>query len=260
MRKWVAPDSGSENSSDDGKEVDNDGTKLVVQHHPVVVPAPHENPSDSLSIVVKVSNSSGDKVNIKNQLITLFNRSSKRKVKVCVIGSAGVGRTSIVTCMKTLLFSMFRFFGYMINEMSDFVEFIDDDDVRAPQVQLGSTVITFAIFDICNEKSLTAVVQKCFNYVEVGNEYLIGNKMDLEYWRVVSVADGLKASNPFGSQYFEVSTLTGQHLDHLMDLVLSAMIVDFNTNKAELVRLFREYSAEVPKKLLKIWYIYKLLD
>jgi hypothetical protein len=84
------------------------------------------------------------------------------------------------------------------------------------------TVLLF-VFDISNEKSFQEAVQlqkTSTSAKGVLASALIGNKLDFEFWRAVSVSQGMKAAADAGIPYVEVSAHTGKHIEVLTDAIL----------------------------------------
>jgi len=113
------------------------------------------------------------------------------------------------------------------------------DDCLPPSGSSSSEghVLVLSVYDICNEKSFDfSVNDQCKKFASEFQTVLVGNKVDLEYWRQVKVEKAVEAIKTVGAStvrsakasgqevgsldYLEVSAHTGLHVGFLMDMVL----------------------------------------
>lgn len=181
--------------------------------------------------------------------------STKRGVMVHVVGMKGVG----VSALTAIIANTIR--GLLAD--SPYTKYVDVSELiplaePLPNVQ----TIVFFIFDLCNEKSLAYVeklradeFKKKYYSLPTTSIALVGNKIDMEYWRKVPVTKGAEAAtnmNSFGKcvKYCEISCHTGQHVEYLIDIVLQGVFVSLNTNPEGVSKLIQSIKWKKEKKEL----------
>jgi hypothetical protein len=160
---------------------------------------------------------------------SIISKGPMRRTAVHILGSKGVGKTSLATALKEALSFTFEYITGK-STLSDFVTIRDGEPVATTREE----VVVLVVYDICSPSSLTAALGEFDRGVKLGSasntNILVGNRIDLEYWRRVSVEEGAKVaidSNP-RLQYMEVSALTGMHVDLLADIVLRRVLLNLN--------------------------------
>lgn len=162
-------------------------------------------------------------------------------IKCCIIGSCGVGKTSIIKkyldkTIKNTETTLGAIFWTMthnpINTTTGFkIDFWDTAGQERynsliPMYSRNSDIIiiTFDIADTQSffdlEKWLNTVSPYCNN----SNFLLVGNKIDMELYRQVFESDVLnfiKKHKKYQMKYFETSAITGHNIPELFQYILS---------------------------------------
>jgi hypothetical protein len=83
------------------------------------------------------------------------------------------------------------------------------------------------VFDITNEQSLNHIksMKASLSTIVSSKLFLIGNKMDLEYWRRVRINDAAECADSLYTPYWETSLLTGQETPVLAAVVISELMM-----------------------------------
>lgn len=180
---------------------------------------------------------------MQNSAKTVRNGNTFRicETTVYLIGDANVGKRTI----KVLLEHSIRIFAEFLNNSAEGFSVRDVDKVVRFVIPAGpdltavldsrSSIVLLYIYDICDPNSLANAVSacKCHQVDSLGPlpqirdavRCLVGNKIDMEFWRRVAVMDGINASKASNSSFVEISGHSGQHVDFLMDVVVRACFV-----------------------------------
>jgi hypothetical protein len=153
-----------------------------------------------------------------------------RRTAVHILGPDSVGKSALaLTLEKALIFALKYISG--LTTLSGFIKIHDGE----PVVSTLEEIVVLSVYDICVPKSLTTAVSEFSRNVKMGSgsnitNILVGNRIDLEYWRRISVEEGARAAMDSGPSvlYVEVSALTGMHVDRLVDIVLRRMLPNLN--------------------------------
>ena len=142
------------------------------------------------------------------------------KCPVYVFGESGVGVSSICNLLKVALrqFCQELQCNRAVQEIiSKNVSFFENETALPSPAEHA---VLLYVYDVCDEKSLEGAIARQKRGSSFPSTYLVGNKMDLEYWRQVPVAKGEAMARAMKAKFCEVSALSGQHIDHLLDVVL----------------------------------------
>lgn len=166
-------------------------------------------------------------------LTEFIKQGPKQLTDVYIIGPDKVGKTLLAAALNKAVAFIFE----QVTGLKLFANFITIHDGERPVIQTLNEVVIFAVYDVCTPKSLTAAVTefKRGGVSASGANVLVGNRIDLEYWRRVSVEDGAKAvvdANITGLQYVECSAFTGMHVDVLADIVLRCALPNLRLPEA----------------------------
>ena len=182
-----------------------------------------------------------------------------------IVGSTSVGKKTI----KLLLEYAFDLIVAAINHLMGYDAILDAKKLLNvqtcaadvdEQTNISSTrnVILLGIYDICQVNSAQYIASRCRRLKEsnpiISNCCLVGNKIDLEYWRVVTVQDGYNAAKTINASFVEISAFSGQHIDILLDTVLTCCFPKLRDNKVskDLVGYVRQNDHDdTMEKLLK---------
>ena len=196
-----------------------------------------------------------EKGTIDRCILQIFDSKSQHKVTVYVTGRGNAGKTTFLSEIRVLLSQIYA----LISPDCDFNEAISFVDGYIPSLVSGGTHIVFYLYDICDGSALenfrkdkpfrqfskSGVNAKCV---------LVGNKIDLEYWRKCDVKAGRAAAVFARSKFIEISCLTGQHLDFIADVILAEVFPSL-TNTAIAAECVAAISApkSPPKVRLTGW-------
>ena len=147
-------------------------------------------------------------------------------VKVHIIGipKTPVGKTTVTRILQEIIESL---------QLSAHVTILADENFVA-----GGTdnVLSVCVYDVCNVKSFEYCVEKCCQSTNALRTVLVGNKIDLEYWRQVSVRRAAstildinrkRRSENCGAHpvtFLEISAYTGLHIGYLVDEILRIVL------------------------------------
>jgi GTPase SAR1 family protein len=136
---------------------------------------------------------------------------------VYIVGSASVGKSALVTTLN-------NFFGFMGVQG---LTVSSRSDIDTSEIDENSFVIF--LYDICSQDSFNSI---CRSHMILSTptfkSVLVGNKLDLEYWRKVTIASALNQARSMGTTLVEISTKLGIHLDIICDLILNCAFQELN--------------------------------
>jgi hypothetical protein len=149
----------------------------------------------------------------------------RRDVVVHLIGKTQVGKLTT----KTLLESFLR-------ESLHIISRLDASPLQNVSVMIGAPPLVvqedigrlvLCLFDISDADSFK-VAEKLLQPLRPRQKItkvLVGNKIDLEYWRRVGVGSGVRLATVMDCKYCEISAHVGMHVDLLVDMVFREMFV-----------------------------------
>lgn len=151
---------------------------------------------------------------------------------VYLFGDSGVGVSTVRNLLREALLQFCR--TLPTEQVNRAVQAIIDKKVKyfenKPLTNSDSNDVVLYIYDVCSQSSLEGAVAKAEakgskrrvanSSVTNVDTFLIGNKMDMEYWRQVPVFKGEEAAKTLKVKFCEISALTGQHIDLLLDVLL----------------------------------------
>lgn len=154
------------------------------------------------------------------------------KVTICIVGANGVGKSSIMLSIQSI-FELVH--SFLINENSsrykkvDLTKCLSILELSLPcVVSEEKNTIYFYVFDICDPTTLDTCLDHIKKNSTPSNRHkkslLLGNRIDCEYWRRVSLSKGTESALLKSLPYYEVSTHSGQHIPLLVDIILSEIL------------------------------------
>ncbi|OHT06525.1 Ras-related protein Rab-6.1 [Tritrichomonas foetus] len=168
--------------------------------------------------------------------------SQNQAFKVVFIGETSVGKTSIIT--RALQYEISDEYkptvggNYFLKNVNH-----NGQDIRlnlwdtAGQERFRSMIPIYfrdanaiiIVYDISNRESFT----QCDYWIDQMNDvenkilkFFVGNKIDLENERVVSVDEGRNKAEHYNAAYFEVSAKSGNGIEELFELIGERCISD----------------------------------
>jgi hypothetical protein len=155
-----------------------------------------------------------------SRAVDIFSKSSPLTVQLSIVGDDGVGKRDLAKLLKILL----KEIGAAVGANMDGSMSITTTNVIPVLHQPGTNSIVFLVYDICRPESFAHLKNSQRAVISTKDTYFIGNKIDLEYWRKVSVFEASYAAAVyFQIGHIEVSVLTGLHIDYLVDIIIRAM-------------------------------------
>jgi hypothetical protein len=183
-----------------------------------------------------------DKKIIQEAQIIFDNR---RAVSVYIHGNNGVGKKTIRDVLQAILKMVFDYLetDICINPKSrtngnlmDLVSIsIGDIPMVIPK---DNPTVYFLIYDICDIGSYDFAIKTLRKLTftslpEMFKPCLVGNKIDLEYWRRVSLKDADNiATNELHYNFIEVSAFTGMNVCYMADMIMRQVFPTLNIAKA----------------------------
>jgi tRNA U34 5-carboxymethylaminomethyl modifying GTPase MnmE/TrmE len=161
-----------------------------------------------------------------------FGSGLKHIVKVFISGAPGVGKTSLKCVLDEITRNIFcAMYSQAGNDMFNrYVTITEDQPPAAVPTSNVHKWLFVDMYDICSEKSLTDIVQH--RRARGFKSILVGNKIDMEFWRTVSLERG--RDHAVGGKFVEVSALSGQHVDFIVDAILQELGQDIASLKKKL--------------------------
>lgn len=151
--------------------------------------------------------------------IDLFSDWNGDRVEIFVFGKQGCGKSCFSRLLNGLCLRIFSIASPDV-DMNSYISIVEATSNCPP----SAGCMAFYIYDICDINGITDFKScNAFHATETTTKYLIGNKIDLEYWRKVDVASGRKAARDHHSKFCEVSCLTGLHVDIVVDTILKTI-------------------------------------
>lgn len=146
-------------------------------------------------------------------------------VNIYIIGNDETGKQRLADVLTAILRRVCTIISPDIKKQHDLVKSFTTHVINSQSsfLQNCDSCVFFFLYDISSPQSLSSVTSKIATVKGKDNIYLIGNKIDLEYWRKVSVYNGVSEAKSVGAIFLEISSLTGQHVDYLVDVVLKEM-------------------------------------
>jgi hypothetical protein len=148
--------------------------------------------------------------------------------KTCyIIGAKNVGKKTLSALLNKIV-SLLRLYIFVKGEISGLqnhaVKFIVSEDISSG---IETNSVIFLVFDITNEQSLNRIksMKASLSTIVSSKLFLIGNKMDLEYWRRVRINDAVECADSLHTPYWETSLLTGQETPVLAAIVISELMM-----------------------------------
>ena len=108
-------------------------------------------------------------------------------------------------------------------------------------------------YDITNRKSFESIRDFWYNYVKenIAGDlpliYLVGNKIDLVEYRVISDEEGKSLANDLNMKYFGVSAKTGENVDILFNDIVNSLIKKYPINKIDVKKPKKKDNKKEPK-------------
>ena len=154
------------------------------------------------------------------------------KVKVIIVGNAGVGKTNILYRLVNKEFMS----QYQATIAVDFLVYTVEFAERIFKLVLMDTAgceafrsirrgyytnCSFAIivYDITDQDSFNGVkdwINDCKNYANENiHMVLVGNKIDLGETRKISTEEGTELANEYNMDFFECSAKTGENIESI---------------------------------------------
>ena len=170
-------------------------------------------------------------VSLSSSLFELLATLPRTHVTVHVTGMPEVptGKTTITRLLQKLIDSI---------HLSDYVTLLDHvfpvDDL--PSNVHSDTVLVMCVYDVCNVKSFEYCVEKYCRPTNAPRTVLVGNKIDLEYWRLVSVRRAASTILDINRKrrsenceahpvtFLEISAYTGLHIGYIVDEILRIVL------------------------------------
>ena len=116
-------------------------------------------------------------------------------------------------------------------------------------------------YDVTKRKSFESIRDYWYNYVkeniagDLPLMYLVGNKIDLVEYRVISDEEGKSLANDLNMKYFGVSAKTGENVDILFDDIVNSLIKKYPIDKIDVKKREKKDNIKelkIPKKDDKI--------
>ena len=194
-------------------------------------------------------------------------KSNLTSIKCCIVGSCGVGKTSIIKKhldknninTETTLGAIFWTIEHHLNNGNSFkIDFWDTAGQERynsliPMYSRNSNIIIIA-FDIADKDSFDDL-EKWLNtvspYCKNSKFLLVGNKSDMELFRQVFEGDVQKFMNTYKNykmEYFETSARTGHQINELFEHIffLSEAIITKNRIQGSIRKINElEYDEEM---------------
>ena len=163
--------------------------------------------------------------------------------KVLLLGDSGVGKTSLI-----LRYTDETFNSKLVNSIGvDFKMKKKEIDGKVIKVQIWDTAgherfraITYSyyrganaiiiVFDITEDKSFLSIrdwLKQIDKYASKNVfKFLVGNKSDLQYKRLVSFEDAKKFADELNIPYFETSAKEGININELFDSSIKSFLLN----------------------------------
>ena len=158
----------------------------------------------------------------------------KGGVYVYLFGHSKVGKSSLKISLQKLIRAAFKVLINTEENFENYVTFIDDTIVPSAEHLRSGSVLVLYVYDVCDESSIDSIQKLCKSQLTsqptiatVATRIVVGNKIDLEYWRRVPVTNGRSFAACINASHFEVSAFTGLHIDILCDIILREIFVSF---------------------------------
>ena len=143
-----------------------------------------------------------------------------KPINVKFVGKKNVGVRSLSSSIQSTIKSLLSFAESKDLDLNKLIKYSTGDIANS---DANGNCLVFCVYDICQTDSFTYAVSKLKKPSLKEKYVLVGNKCDLEYWRRVSLGEGVAASQPTGTSFMEVSTHTGLHIDFLIDHILESV-------------------------------------
>lgn len=144
-------------------------------------------------------------------------------LKILIVGSACVGKSTLATALRSL-FDLIGIRGVTVSLH------LDNDKFR---VEEKSFVIF--IYDICSEESFNNCLQSRELLLQMSStsfeSLLVGNKLDFEYWRRISISSAMQHSSLKSIPFVEISAKVGIHVDIVCDMILKCLFQELRESR-----------------------------
>lgn len=198
----------------------------------------------------------------------LLNSLTRKNVVVHLIGENGVGKSTTKSCLENIYKICLKILSstHSSSQNTTNISFLIENSFSTTSLNLNNnnnnnninirsennnnnnennnkntSHILLFLYDITNQESFEEAVKQLkspqlsiptSSRSSLTNKFrkiLVGNKIDLEYWRKVSVKSGLKEATQINCEFCEISSFTGMHVDYVMDVILKEMFVGLET-------------------------------
>lgn len=150
---------------------------------------------------------------------------------VLLLGDGGAGKRTIKLLLERSIDLIVQFVNdkngvCLIPDAKKLMNVSVIEPGSLPAANYARKVVLLYVYDVCSEESLSNLVTLNNTVLEKNpslrssTRCLVGNKIDLEYWRRVSVGAGLEAAAAIFASFVEMSAHSGQHVDYVLDVVL----------------------------------------
>ena len=143
-----------------------------------------------------------------------------KSIDIHLIGSDDVGKTATVNMLK----KHFEILG-----ITDINYSIKSDFNGLEYVSQTNNSVLILLYDISSLESFKYISDKFSYQLSLKQKpILLGNKLDLEYWRNVEISAGVNQSEIMGSYFLEISSQIGLNFKYLVDLLLKYAFEQLN--------------------------------
>jgi hypothetical protein len=178
----------------------------------------------------------------------------RRDVVVHLIGKSQVGKLATKSLLESLLHESLNIISREDASPHQNISVVIGTPPFVIQEDIGQLVL--CLFDISDVDSFKVAV-KLLQHLQPRQKItkvLVGNKIDLEYWRRVWVESGVELATMMNCKYCEISAHTGMHVDLLVDMVFREMFVGVGDEVLSdvLTRLRTEFQLVIENQMREI--------
>ena len=151
---------------------------------------------------------------IESRLERVFTLDGSRALEIIVIGVNGVGVKTVVALLKDIIGNFLK----SVKRIVTVPPVLEISGHTSVPVCSNNDILIF-LYDVCDDKSFTAIQSMLQDVKNNSNLILVGNKIDMHYWRKVELKKAMEVASLVKANYVEISTLSGQHMDFLIDCI-----------------------------------------
>ena len=157
----------------------------------------------------------------------------RRDVVVHVIGNPQVGKLTAKRSLDNLIRYCLSVLSQLDSLPPQNISVVIGNPPPEGEADVAVGRILLCVFDISDVESFKAAERLLapFKLRSKLTRVLVGNKIDLEYWRKVEVGSGVSLAQAMCCKYCEISAHTGMHVDLIVDLVLREMFAGMTENR-----------------------------